>query len=295
MSKVIVTGGTGYIGSKLVEKLIQKKFDVAIIARNSSKFNYLKSVEGKYSTYFCNDSIDNLEEIMKDYQPEIVFHLAGYVTNGNDDCEIENLIYSNIYFGAKLLQAMKNYEVNYFINTGTYWQNYKNEDYNPVNLYAATKEAFDKIIKYYIETSNLKAITLKLFDVYGPNDKRRKLISSLNEYADSNRQLKLSKGEQLIDYIYIDDVIEAYLAAYEHMKKSIFKYEEYGVASGERHSLKDIIKLYENILDKKLNIEFGGKPYREREVMMPWNKYKKLPNWTSRTTLRQGLYKCYFE
>lgn len=295
MIKALITGGTGYIGSRLVKELIKRNWNVALITRESSNFDYLDNLKDQYTRYICNEDITNLELIIKEFQPEVVFHLASYVTNSDNASLIDKLINSNLLFGTKLLQAMKNKPVKYFINTGTYWQNFNDDDYNPVNLYAATKEAFIKLIKYFTETSNLKVVTLKLFDVYGPCDKRNKLITSLDKYVNSETELNLSKGEQIIDYIYIDDVIDAYIKAYEYMKHSDFTYKEFGVGSEDRHLLKEVITMVEDVLGKRLNINLGGKPYREREVMIPWDTYDKLPNWTPTTKLREGLYNCYYK
>ena len=67
---------------------------------------------------------------------------------------------SNITFGTQLVEAMVANGCYQFVNTGTSWQHYENDEYNPVNLYAATKQAFEDILRYYVETSALRVITL---------------------------------------------------------------------------------------------------------------------------------------
>ena len=85
-------------------------------------------------------------------------------------------------FGAHILEAMALTSVSYFINTGTYWQHYGGSStYSPSCFYAATKQSFQDILKYYTDSKLIKSITLKLFDTYGPNDSRAKIFTILSE------------------------------------------------------------------------------------------------------------------
>ncbi|MDZ5724904.1 NAD-dependent epimerase/dehydratase family protein [Acetobacterium sp. K1/6] len=97
----------------------------------------------------------------------MVVRLASLFVSEHNASDVDKLFMSNVVFGAHLLEAMKTLEVNYLINTGTNWQNYCGSEYNPVNLYAATKEAFEDIAKFYTQTTSLRMITLRLYDTYG--------------------------------------------------------------------------------------------------------------------------------
>ena len=111
--------------------------------------------------------------------------------------------------------------VPYFINTGTYWQHYvrsESSTYSPSCFYAATKQSFQDIIKYYTDSNLIKSITLKLFDTYGPVD-LRKDITILSEAQQNNNKIAMTSGEQLIDLVYITDVVRAYLSFIERILK----------------------------------------------------------------------------
>ena len=128
------------------------------------------------------------------------------------------MIDSNIKLGTFILEAMKQHGCKYFINTSTYWQHYKN--YNqPICLYAATKKAFEDIIEYYCIDGGIKAISLKLHDVYGYDDHRGKLLNTLIKNGDSEKVFNLTKGEQKLYMVFIDDVIDAYIEALALIKK----------------------------------------------------------------------------
>jgi nucleoside-diphosphate-sugar epimerase len=194
--------------------------------------------------------------------------------------DITRLIQSNIVLGSHLVESAINSGCIQFVNTGTAWQHFENNNYNPVNLYAATKQAFEDILKYYAEAHNLKVITLKLFDTYGPNDPRPKLLNLLKRAAETGESLDLSPGAQLLDLVHIDDVVDAFCATMElleEMEGSLMK--EYGVTSGDLISLKEMVTKLEDELGKKINVVWGGRPYRKREVMVPWNSMDTVRGW----------------
>ena len=177
-----------------------------------------------------------------------------------------------------------------FINTGTSWQHHENRTYSPVNLYAATKQAFVDIVQFYVEATPMKVITLKLFDTYGPGDPRPKLFTLLRKTAEEQRALAMSPGEQLIDLVYIDDVVEAFVrAAHLLMENQVVQNDEYAVSSGDAIPLRQLVELYGRVINKKLPIEWGGRPYRLREVMTPWSTGKTLPGWRPKIGLEEGI------
>ena len=178
------------------------------------------------------------------------------------------------------------------MNTSTSWQHYKNEEYNPVCLYAATKQAFETIIEYYVKSNKINAITLELFDTYGVGDRRNKLFKLLSDASESGLVLHMSMGEQLIDLVYIDDVVNAYIIAASRLNEDKeSSHERFSVSSGTHISLRKLVELYSEISRKKINILWGGKPYRSREVMIPSDCVEVLPNWAPCIAIVDGLLK----
>ena len=100
----------------------------------------------------------------------------------------------------------------------------------------------------------------------------------------------MSPGEQLLDMVYITDVSAAFEQAYILLSKyTNIKNEVYGVYTNNRKSLKDIVEIYKRILGKPVHVNFGGKPYKKREVMTPTDKLTILPGWTPQVSLEEGL------
>lgn len=272
-----------------MRRLVRDGLEVHIVSRAGSRMPGAPEF-AQVINHVHDGSTAGMVTCVAQAKPDVVFHLASIFFSQHTTKDIESLIQSNVLFGNQLLEAMKVNEVNCLINTGTSWQHYSNDDYNPVCLYAATKQAFEAILEYYIQTYGIKAITLKLFDTYGPDDPRPKLFHLLEKASISNEPLLMSPGEQSIDLVHIDDVITAYTIAAERLaSKRMQKHEIYAISSGEPVSLRLLVKIYEEVIHVKLPVQWGARPYREREVMTLWSRGKKLPNWEPKISLREGI------
>jgi nucleoside-diphosphate-sugar epimerase len=286
--KILLTGVTGFVGSHLSQYLYAKGFSVYCLIRKPIEDENLKSK-------LCNVQLrvfteDSLADIISDINPDLVIHLASLYLTVHKYDQIENLIQSNITFPTKLLEAMSANNVTKIINTGTSWQHYKSAQYDPVNLYAATKQAFEDIIKFYVSAKSFSCITLKLFDTYGPDDTRGKLISLLDNLSLSKDLLAMSPGEQVVEITHIDDVCAAYMTAISQiMTMQAGESHAYGVDSNSRLKLKDLVSEYERANGVKLNVKWGERPYREREVMQPCFNLNNIPGWEPVIKLIHGL------
>lgn len=290
--KIIVTGATGFVGSNLVKYLLNKEFQIAVIVREDSNLSNLEGVINDIEIFCYDNNIKNLISFFKKIKSEFIFHLASNFIAEHEFKQVDSLVESNITFGLHLLEAMKVSGVKKLINTGTSWQHYNNEEYNPVCLYAATKQAFESLIEYYVQAEGFSVITLKLFDTYGENDKRPKLINLLNKYADEDTELNMSAGEQILNLVHISDVCNAYYNAIRLISTNDNnEHNIYSVKHNESYSLKDVIRLFEKVTAKSIKVKWGQRPYRKREVMELWRNGKTLPNWEAQITLEQGLQK----
>ena len=295
--KILMTGITGFIGHHLGERLINDGHEVYAIVRPTSKINELSDNLRRNVKFLTYDKDNTVLDIITDLcvddrRPDVVYHLATNFMNEHTFEDIQDLIQSNITFGTELLDAMVANNVYNFVNVGTFAQHFDDADYSPINLYAATKACFEGIVKYYAGARNLKCIALHLFDTYGADDKRGKILGLLKKISASGETLKMSPGGQLIDIVYIDDVIEAFVAAGKLLAACKYDYcGTYGVSSTKPIPLREVVKIFENVAGKKLSIEWGGRPYRAREVMVPWKSYKLLPGWTPKISLQESIKK----
>lgn len=287
---MVITGATGFVGSNLTRYLLERKIEVYIIVRPTSDITFLEKNDDNLNIFTYDQDIKKLISFFSEIQPDSVFHLASNIVAEHKSNQIDSLIQSNITFGLHLLEAMKETGVKKLVNTGTFWQHYNNDDYNPVCLYAATKQAFESLIEYYVQANGFKVVTLKLFDTYGENDKRPKLINLLNKFADEQTELNMSPGEQVLNLVHVNDVCHAFYSAQELLHNNKDSYHlKYCVANSKTHTLKEVIEIFELVSNKKVNVIWGGRPYRKREVMKPWVNGEVLPNWEANISLEEGL------
>lgn len=287
--KIVITGSTGYIGRNILKKLEGSNHEVYVLVRSGSDIRNIKQYLKQERILNILDNYKLLYDMMNNIKPELLIHLSGKFISDHSSDDINELIDSNLVSAMNILDAVCMSGCKMIINTGSYWQNYNGDEYNPVNLYAATKEAFNKIIDYYVKCRDCRAITLKLFDTYGINDNRRKILNILDKLKDGEK-IDMTYGEQLIYLCHIDDVVEAYIQAINQIVdfKGNF-HKVYAVRDENPKKLKDIVNLYLKILNKKIYINWGGKEYREREIMDPTGIGNVLPNWKPKKSLEEGL------
>lgn len=284
---ILVTGGTGYIGSNLVKSLLKEEHKVFLLKRKNSKslVNDKRVIEVLYDGTYC--SLEKINE-----KVDMIIHLATCFLVNHKTENIEDLLNANILLGTHLLEYASKHNIKDFINTETYAESITGIEYNPQNLYSATKKAFKDILKYYVDFNKMRCISLVLSDTYGPNDIRKKFLNLVLEVLKSeNNEFKMSPGEQEICYIYIDDVITAYIEAI----KLISKLEEkdlktYSVFGNEILTLNSLVELLEGLYNKKLKIEKGFYSYRLREIMkFNYSSIERLPNWSPKVSLKDGV------
>ena len=285
---ILITGATGFIGRHLCARM-KELYNIYALVRPSSSCDKLICPP----TYVFDENISSLACWMQNMQIDGVVHLAAFQAFSPEEGEIKDLVLSNIWLGTALLEACKKADVKWFLNTGTIWQNYQSPDfldvYNPVNLYAASKQAFLSMAKYYTETSSIRFCTLKLCDTYGPGDTRKKILSLFDEARQTGCRLDLTPGKQQIDLLHINDVVSGFVRLTAILADQEFPVcPEYDLSSGKRISLRNLAVLYEKKYHTKLNICWGAIPYRERTVMIPY-KGNILPGWSPIIT-EQDLY-----
>jgi nucleoside-diphosphate-sugar epimerase len=284
----LVTGATGFVGAHLVRRLAAAGWDVHALVRPRSDLGRLGPSVAHTHTH--DGTTEGLIGIVGAARPGIVIHLASLFLAQHTPADVARLVASNVLFGTQLAEAMARHGVTRLLNTGTAWQHFENRDYSPVNLYAATKQAFDAVLQYYVEAHGLRAVTLELYDTYGPDDPRPKLLTLLRQTASGQRLLAMSPGEQLLDLVHIDDVTEAYwLAAECLLADRVEGHERYAVSSGAPRPLRDVVAVFEEAAGVSVPIRWGGRPYRPREVMRPWDRGRPVPGWRPRVGLLDGF------
>ena len=288
--KILITGSTGFVGKHLVEKLFNEGHTILEITRNKTKsFELFGDITSKIEV---NDI--NFNNKIIEFDPNVVVHLASYLTSSDKWGDVEKLIESNILFLSKLLNTVSKLNLDLFINTGTFAEYFKgDDDFNPAYFYAATKTASRSILNYYANAYNFKQSTVVPYTIYGGNDSSKKIIDLIFESTKTEKKLDLSPGEQVLDFIHIDDVVSFYQHLIKH-KKKIPNKTNFKLGTGTGHNLQQVSSIIESVTNKKTNINWGGKEYRQSDVMYAvadLHEIKDKLTWNPKISITEGIKK----
>lgn len=290
--RAVVTGGAGFIGSHMCRHLLARGWGVAALVRPGRQARLPAGVR----PFEFTDDLGALTDFLREFRPEAVFHFAAlYVTEHGPD-DVDRLLRDNILFGARVLEALARAGgPRLFLNAGSSWQNSRFDcpDFAPANLYAAVKQAFEDLLSYYAEGEDFSAVTLRLFDTYGENDERPKLLNALVRALKTGARMDLTPGEQEMDLVHVSDVCRAFDRAYELLRDGPGRGKVYGLSSGRRLTVRGLAELLEKLTGRRLNAVWGGRPYRRREIMRLQTGYPALPGWRPALELETGLLNVY--
>lgn len=300
MKTILLTGATGFIGSCLLGALLEKtEFNVIILKRSNSDVFRIKNSLDKVKFY----DIDTYElsMIFEENIIDGILHLATYYVKSHAQEDIEKMIDANVKFPTLLLELCHEYKVKFFINTGTFFEysSFSNPIYEksaviPFNLYASTKSSFDAILNYYAHNTHLNIVTLKLSAPFGYND-NFKLIPFLIDSVLKNNEVSLEKGEQSWDFIYVKDVVSAYLKTIElclNTKRTLN--EEILIGTGKSTTIKEIVNIIHEI--SNTNLISMEKDYSEKQIFLSLidnSKAKNLLQWNPQYTIKEALFETY--
>lgn len=282
---ILLTGSTGFLGSYLLKSFVKSGYEVIALKRSTSNTyrinDYLKKV-----TLYNIDKV-NLEDIFKKHKINIVINT---VTNyGRIDNKISSILDTNLIFGLKLLEESVNSNAKAFINTDTLLE-------RNINAYALSKAQLVDWIKF-LSNKNTKMVNIKIEHMYGPKDDENKFIYWLiNQLKQNAEKIDLTSGVQKRDFIYIDDIVNAYEIIIQNIN-TFSNYEEFELGSGNSIEVKNFVeKIYQEISNKQTlstKLNFGAVSYRDNENMNIQANIEKLTNlaWKPKVSIEDGIKK----
>lgn len=303
--KVLVTGAGGFIGSHLIERLVELGASVRAFVRYNSR-NDLGLIE--FLTKEVQESLEIFRGDLKDPEAvrkavkgcEIVFHLGALVSVPYSYINPLDFVQTNIGGTANILNACKEYGVEKIVHTSTS-EVYGTARYVPIDEnhplqgqspYSASKIGADKLAESYYLSFELPIAILRPFNTYGPRQSARAVIPTIITQALRGEKIRLGSLESTRDLTYISDTIEGFIKIAKS-QESIGQVINLG--TGEEISIRDLVKKIGNILGKELNIE--PDPIRVRpktseveRLISDNTKAERILNWEPKVSLEEGLY-----
>lgn len=285
MKQILLSGGTGFIGRNLLDRLLSLDFDVFLIVRKiDNEGFYFKKDYSNVKLIKVEDLFENKFDFPRF---DACFNLASYGVNYNN-LDITEFINSNIKYPLDLLEFCKINKTKIFINTGScfeygYVENskiYETTPLIPASLYGSSKVSGVIMSKTFAKINNIPLITLRPFGTYGKYESDYRLLPQLLNAGLKNKPLSLTKGEQIRDYLIVKDVAEAFIST---LYFDLPLYEEYNICSSNEITIKKFVEKIATTLKFDMDLfRFGDLKYRENELMYYVgnnSKFMKFSSW----------------
>lgn len=297
MRRAFVTGATGFIGSYLVRELLRQHYEVAILARPESDLWRIDDVQQRMRHVVWNGTaVDSFAESFREFAPLTVFHL-GWSGVGNVHRNQLSQLTENINFSVALTQLSVECGVQQFIGAGS------QAEYGPVNsiidehvlprpttLYGAAKLSVGILTERIASLGGMQHAWLRIFSTYGPKDNPQWMLPSLISCLHRGERPALTPGEQLWDFLHVEDAARAFVAVAESGVSGVFN-----LGSGEANPLRTVIEMVRDLINPALPLGFGEVSYRPDQVMRLLADITRITSttgWRPIIPLIDGLTEC---
>lgn len=287
-SKIVVTGGAGFIGSHLTHYLLNEGAKILIVDNLFTGRKELISDECMFKKLDIRSK--ELKKVLKKFEPDFVIHLAAIHYIPYCNANPEETFDVNVMGTRNLLEASRGVNFLFASSAAVYSPLNKalteEDPCEPIEIYGKTKLIGEDLVKHYCE----KAIIARIFNVYGANDGNPHLIPEiLSQVKEGKRKITLGNLEPKRDFIHVDDICKAIIALLEHCENGT-----YNIGSGACYSVKEVVEIISEIMGEDISIVQDKRKIRkvERKLLLAnITKIQKETGWKARVEIKDGLKK----
>ena len=293
--KLLIVGGTGFIGKNLTRKAVEIGFLTTVISLNLPKEN-----DKHINTEYLQADVTNLDHLKKtllNRKFDYIVNLSGYINHGSFLSGGREVINTHFDGVQNLLQVIDWTHLKKFVQIGSSdeYGNQKapqSEDIreSPISSYSAGKLFSTHLLQMLHKTEGLPVVILRLFLVYGPGQNNKRFLPQIVDGCSSDSSFPVSEGGQLRDFCYVDDISRGILMA---LKNKNVEGEVINLASGQSISIREVIEIVKRIVGKG-RPDFGKIPYRSGENMNLYadtSKANKVLQWMPEISIVEGIKK----
>lgn len=284
--KVLVTGASGFIGSHLYRRLYRDGTEVHALSRTQ----HASDSPGLYWWKVDLAEIAAVRELVRTIKPDVVFHLASHNVGARDLDLVMPTFRSNLMSTVNLCTAISEVGCRRVVLASS-MEEPEPEDSRaiPSSPYAAAKWASSAYARMFHTLYQLPVVILRIFMVYGPAEWHlRKIVPSVILSLLRGEAPQLTSGARLVDWIYVEDIVEGLLAA---AQASGVEGQTIDLGSGELVSIRTLVEHLVRLINPQLQPLFGALPDRPLEQIRVANTANAaaLLGWESATSLEEGL------
>jgi dolichol-phosphate mannosyltransferase len=267
MKHVIITGATGFIGANLTRRLLNEGHEIHLLVRPGYSPWRIQAIREDVHLHEIElQDIESLRGVVRQIRPDWVFHLAASGAY-SWQTDLAHMVQTNIVGTINLVEACLQAGFETFINTGSSSEyGFKRtappetEWLEPNSHYAVTKASASLFCRYTAQSRNVRLYTLRLYSVYGPYEEPKRLMPTLIRLGLKGKLPPLVNPETAHDYVYIDDVVDAYLLAATRSIQELGA--TYNIGSGVQTFLREVVHVARQVLGIVVEPEWGTMPQR---------------------------------
>jgi UDP-glucose 4-epimerase len=284
--RVLVTGGGGFMGARLCRRLAEAEAEVHAAGRNRP--SHLEGIAHTWASDLSDQG--SARELIEAIRPQIVFHLASAVTGSRDIDQVRPTFESNLASTVNVLIAATQVASERIVLAGSMEEpRPENADPLPPSPYAAAKWAGTVYARMFHSLYGCPVVVLRLFMVYGPEQQdRTKLIPYAARCFLDGIPPKLSSGRRPVDWVYVDDVVEACLWA-AVVPEAVGQTLDIG--SGKQVTIRKVVERLADLIGTDVRPMFGALPDRplESAPVADVDRTYRVLAWRAKTDLDAGL------
>ncbi|MFZ3115591.1 MAG: NAD(P)-dependent oxidoreductase [Syntrophales bacterium] len=290
--RVFVTGASGFIGAHVTKTLLDSGHYVAALAIPNDPLLRLHDVRHSFEviTGMLGD-VGALQQALAEFQPDACIHLAWYAEPGQYLHSMENI--QSLTASLTLLNVLINVGCRQVVMAGTcaeydteFGYLHEHTPTRPASLYASAKLSCCLLGQQLAAQAKINFAWGRIFYPYGPQEDERRLVPAVIRALKQGNTFSATLGEQIRDYIHVEDVAKAFCVLTEKQANGVFN-----ISSGLPMSIRQLLETIENMMSCAALIQFGSQPYREWEPPFICGDNRKLKDlgWLPHYTLNQGL------